>query len=74
MQGRIFLVSSTLHSSTEFRLGGSVYGRTQEFLRSKHPERSDDWITREQMGTLAGWLQTRVMHDASIEDGMYLLS
>ena len=42
-------------------------------LRSKHPERSDDWITHEQMGTFVGWLQTRAMHDASIEDDLYLM-
>src|SRR3989337_2108926 len=36
----------------------------KNILRSKHPEQSDDWITREQTGTFAGWLQTRLMHDA----------
>ncbi len=46
----------------------------KNFLRSKHPERSDDWITREQTRSFAGWLQTRTMHDASIEDDLYLLS
>src|SRR4051812_2929541 len=46
----------------------------KNFLYSKHPEQSDDWITWEQMGTFAGWLQTRAMHDAAIEDHLYLLS
>ena len=46
----------------------------KNFLHSKHPEQSDDWITREQTGTFVGWLQTRAMHDAAIEDDMYLLS
>ena len=46
----------------------------KNFLRSKHPERSDDWITREQTRSFAGWLQTRTMHDASIEDDLYSLS
>ena len=46
----------------------------KNFLRSKHPERSDDWITREQTRTFAGWLQTHTMHDASIEDDLYSLS
>ena len=46
----------------------------KNLLRSKHPERSDDWITREQTGTFAGWLQTLAMHDAAIEDDLYLLS
>ena len=46
----------------------------KNLLRSKHPERSDDWITREQTRSFASWLQTRTMHDASIEDDLYLLS
>ena len=46
----------------------------KNFLRSKHPEQSDDLITREQTGTFAGWLQTHAMHDTAIEDDMYLLS
>ena len=46
----------------------------KNLLRSKHPERSDDWITREQTRSFAGWLQTRTMHDASIEDDLYSLS
>ena len=46
----------------------------KNLLRSKHPERSDDWITREQTRSFASWLQTRAMHDASIEDDLYLLS
>ena len=27
----------------------------KNFLRSKHPERSDDWITCEQTRSFAGW-------------------
>ena len=46
----------------------------KNFLHSKHPEQSDDWITHEQTGTSAGWLQTRAMHDGDIEDDLYLLS
>ena len=46
----------------------------KNFLRSKHPKRPDDWITREQTRSFAGWLQTRTMHDGSIEEGMYSLS
>ncbi len=46
----------------------------KNILRSKHPEQSDDWITREQTGTFAGWLQRRAMHDTAIEDDLYLLS
>ena len=46
----------------------------KNFLRSKHPERSDDWVTREQTRSFAGWLQTRTMHDASIEDDLHSLS
>ena len=46
----------------------------KNFLRSKHPEQSDDWITREQTKSFAGWLQTRTMNDASIEDDLYSLS
>ena len=45
----------------------------KNILRSKHPEQSDNWITREQTGTFAGWLQTHAMHDAAIEDDLYLL-
>src|SRR3989337_3794811 len=33
----------------------------KNILCSKHPEQFDDWSTREQTGTLAGWLQTRLM-------------
>ena len=46
----------------------------KNFLQSKHPEQSEDWITREQMRTFAGWLQARAMHDDVVEDDMYLLS
>ena len=46
----------------------------KNFLRSKHPERSDDWITHEQTRSFIGWLHTRTMHDASIEDDLYSLS
>ena len=46
----------------------------KNFLCSKHPERSDHWITREQTRSFASWLEKRTMHDASIEDDMYLLS
>src|SRR6266496_6092980 len=46
----------------------------KNILRSKHPEQSDDWITREQMRTFAVWLQTRAMHDDAVEDDLYLLS
>ena len=41
---------------------------------SKHPEQSDDWITREHMGTFGGWLQTHLMNDNSVGDELYLLS
>ena len=46
----------------------------KNLLRFKHPERSDDWITREQTRTLAGWLQKRAMHDGDIGDDLYSLS
>ena len=46
----------------------------KNFLHSKHPEQSDDWITCEQTMTFAGWLHTRAMHDDAIEDDLYLLS
>ena len=46
----------------------------KNFLRSKHTEQSGDWITREQTGTFAGWLQTRAIYDATVEDDLYLLS
>ena len=46
----------------------------KNFLHSKHPEKSDDWITREQTRTFAGWLQKRAMHDGDIEDDIYSLS
>ena len=42
----------------------------KNILHSKHPEQSDDWITREQTRTFAGWLQKRVMHDGDIEDDL----
>ena len=46
----------------------------KNFLQSKHLEKSDDWITREQTRTFAGWLQKRAMHDGDIEDDLYSLS
>ena len=46
----------------------------KNFLHSKHPEKSDDWITREQTRTFASWLQKHAMHDGDIEDDMYSLS
>src|SRR3954470_16043346 len=46
----------------------------KNLLRSKHSERSDDWITREQTRSYSSWLQARTMHDTSIEDDLYLLS
>ena len=42
----------------------------KNILSSKYPEQSEDWITHEQTRTFAGWLQTRAMHDANIEDDM----
>src|SRR3990170_7512620 len=46
----------------------------KNILRSKHPEQSNDWITREQTGTFTGWLQTRLMHDDTVADELYLLA
>ena len=46
----------------------------KNILHSKHPEQSEDWITREQTETFPGWLQTRLMHDDAVEDDLYLLS
>ena len=46
----------------------------KNFLHSKHPEKSADWITHEQRRTSAGWLQKRAMHDGDIEDDLYSLS
>jgi hypothetical protein len=46
----------------------------KNILRSKHPEQSEDWITREQTETFPGWLQTHLMHDDAVEDDLYLLS
>ena len=46
----------------------------KNILSSKYPEQNEDWITREQTRTFTCWLQTRVMHDADIEDDLYLLS
>ena len=45
----------------------------KNILRSKHPEQSEDLITQEQTGTFAGWLQTRLMHDGTVADELYLL-
>ena len=46
----------------------------KNFLHSKHPEKSDDWITNEQTRNFSGWLQKRAMHGGDIEDDMYSLS
>ena len=46
----------------------------KNILYSKYPEQSEDWITREQTRTFAGWLQTRLMHDDTVADDLYLLS
>ena len=62
---------TVLQNST---LVASYMDEHKNLLRTKHPERSDDWITREQTRSFASWLQARTMHDTSIEDDMYLLS
>ena len=46
----------------------------KNFLQSKHPEKSDDWITREQTRTFAGWLQKRALKDGDIQNDLYSLS
>ena len=46
----------------------------KNILRSKHPEQSDDWITREHMGTFGGWLQTHLMGNTTVGDELYLLA
>ena len=46
----------------------------KNFLQSKHPEKSDDWITREQTSTFAGWLQKRALNDGHIQNDLYSLS
>ena len=46
----------------------------KNIVRSENPEQSDDWITHEQTGTFAGWLQTHLMHDDTVADELYLLS
>ena len=74
MYARAFSHSSALHSLQNSALVDPYVEEHKNILRSKHPEQSDDWITREQMGTFAGWLETRAMHDDAVEDDMYLLS
>ena len=74
MQGRIFLVSSTLHSSTELYLGDPYVDEHKNSLRSKHPEQCDDWITCEHIRTFSCWLETRLRGDNTVCDEMYLLS
>ena len=46
----------------------------KNFLHSKHPEKSDGWITHEQTRTFASWLQKRALNDGDIEDDLYSLS
>ena len=46
----------------------------KNFLQSKHPEKFDDWITRKQMRTFAGWLQKRALNDGDIQNDLYSLS
>ena len=46
----------------------------KNFLQSKHPEKSDDWITREQTRTFAGWFQKRALNDVDIQNDLYSLS
>ena len=46
----------------------------KNFLHSKHSEKSDDWITREQTRTFAGWLQKRALNDGDIQNDLYSLS
>ena len=80
--GHIFFICVDGHSLTEAHytvlqnsaLVAPYMEEHKNFLRSKHQEQSHDWITREQTGTFASWLQTCAMHDAAIEDDLYLLS
>src|SRR3989337_563732 len=55
-------------------LVGPYIDEHKNILCSKHPQQSDDWITREHTGTFGGWLQTRLMHDDSVGDELYLLA
>ena len=46
----------------------------KNILSSKYPEQFEDWNTREQIRTFAGWLQKRAMHDGDIQDDLHSLS
>jgi hypothetical protein len=46
----------------------------KNFLRSKHPEQSDDWITCEHIRTFGSWLQTHLMGNNIVGDELYSLA
>src|SRR3989337_1089398 len=71
MQGRAFLVSSTLHSST---LVTPYVDEHKNILCFKHPEQCDDWITCEHIRTFGSWLQTRLRGDNTVSDELYSLA
>ena len=43
-------------------------------LRYKHPEVSEDWITREHIRTFGGWLQSHLRGNTTVGDDLYLLA
>ena len=74
MQGRAFLVSSTLTVLQKSTLVTPYVDEHKNSLRSKHPEQCDDWITCEHIRTFIIWLQTHLRGDNTVCDELYLLS
>jgi hypothetical protein len=62
---------TVLQNST---LVASYINEQKNSLCSKHPELSDDWITREHMGTFGFWLQTHLMGNSIVGDDLYSLA
>jgi hypothetical protein len=61
--GRAFFHSSTMHSSTQFNLGGYVYRGTQEYCMLQKPGKPESWTKLEHEATFGGWLRIRLIND-----------
>jgi hypothetical protein len=70
--GRAFFHSSTMHSSTQFNLGGSIYRGTQEYCTLPKTGKPESWIKLEHDATFGGWLRIRLINDdITIEKELY---
>ena len=74
MQGRAFLVSSTLPVLQNSTLVTPYVDEHKNNLRFKHPEQCDDWITCEHIRTFSSRLETRLRGENTVCVELYSLS